>query len=262
MKTKQIFLSVISILIASLTSGYAQKPEPFSPIQLKETGIISHLMMVKQTSEYRTAFFIKKWETIASDLKTQLDDALKKSNIKRVDTLKNKIDSIQNSIDSISVSYTRLQIAYDRIILQLDYVISSRNKVLFIKRLNRKIRNHNNIRVMPVKGTSQMKLFIDNLKTCYSEFEIFETNILNRDSALTQQTQREKTEIGSDPANFTDPITAGLGIIETGIGIYTSIDESNGKRVANISKLLQACRFKSVAEFLTAEKKDDDDEKD
>ncbi len=271
MKTKQIFLSAISILIISLTSGYAQNPVPLPPIQLQETGIISHLMLVKQTSEYRTGFFINIWMTKASALKAQMDTFQNAKKFEKADSLRREINLIQNSIDSISVKYTRLQIAYDRIIIQLDYVINSRNKVLFMKRLNRKIRKQGNIEINNPKGTSHMKLFINNLKTCHSEFEKFNSDILRIDLTLTKRIQTYKLK-NADAKDITDPltapITAVLGIIETGIGIYTSIDELNGKRVDDVSKLLQACRFKSVSELSGAnspkkeqEKKEDEKNK-
>lgn len=261
MKTKLLLL--IFFLSKGISTNAQSNVTMLKPIPLNETGIISHLMLVKQTSEYKTAFFINKWTSELLDLKTQLDSAKKKSDDTVINELIVQIDSTQRLINTISFEYTRLQIAYDQIILQLDYVINSRNRALFFKRLNRRFRIQSNASSKKFRGSKHIQIYLTNLKTCYFEFEKFQNNLSNyqhqsiAESGITPFTKKLNTK--SDSGSLIAPveaISAVLGVIDTTVGIYTAIDDLNGKKVDDVSKLLQACRFKSVSDLQTPPKKE------
>jgi hypothetical protein len=310
MKTKLILLLIFFLTKEISVTGQINQAM-LNPVQLNETGIISHLILVKQTSEYRTKLFLKTWSDSINYINEEIDTLTKKiikteckvckecddskeceeckkckespnCNVPEICVecekfkkctdckeckksnerdslliinLKQQKNSIKKSIDSISSAYTRIQIAYDRVILQLDYIIQSRNRVLFIKRLNRNIRKSDANGTFKIRGTSQMQLFLKNLNICYMEYKNLNGMLNKNDVRL-----REKGLLSN--LKLTDI----LATTEQIVGIANSIDEMNGRRVDDVSKLLQSCRFKSVAELLTPEKKDekkdDDDKKD
>ncbi|MCU0432490.1 MAG: hypothetical protein MUC87_03420 [Bacteroidia bacterium] len=252
MKTKLIILLIL-FLSKGIHLNSQVSSDLLKPVELNETGIISHLMLVKQTSEYRAALYINKWNSEIQNL-NKLIDTLKKPAYKAAsDSLKSLKKQLESSIDSISISYSRMQFAYDRIILQLDYIIQSRNRVLFVKRLNRNVRKNKNDGLFKIKGSHQMKLFLGNLNTCYKLYQSFNNLIDQRESAFNKS--RSLMSDVLKPINLPDL----LSTTEQLIGIYNTIDEINGRRVDDVSKLLQACRFKSVTELLAPKKEEEDD---
>ncbi|MCA6363433.1 MAG: hypothetical protein IM638_10375 [Bacteroidetes bacterium] len=258
MKTKLILLLIL-FLSKGIHLNSQEKSAPFNPIELKETGIISHLMVVKQTSEYKTKFYLTRW----SEEIIKIDDVIKKIiNSDTIKMLEKHKESYKNAIDSISIRYTRLQTAYDRIVLQLDYIIQSRNRSLFIKRLNRNIRKSNPQKSFTIKGTNTMKLFLSNLNTCLLQYELLLSTIDVKNAKLIpfnpnvyyDKNDPENSSFTTSNLNLPDLIST----TEQIVGIANTIDEMNGRRVDDVSKLLQACRFKSVTELLTTKKEEEE----